>query len=70
MTEAIEVGREGVAVTPGGRPDRAGFLANLGHVFLARFERTGDMEALSEAIQVGRDAVAAAGGGHPDAPRA
>ena len=66
LAEAIQVLREGVAVTPDGHPDRAIYLNSFWSALRVLFERTGDMQALAEAIQVGRDAVAAAPDGYPD----
>src|SRR6266487_47939 len=59
LREAVDLERRAVALTPGGSPDLAGLLSNLGNFCLVLFGRTGDQALLEEAVAVGRKALAA-----------
>jgi tetratricopeptide (TPR) repeat protein len=57
LEEAVRVGRDAVAATPDGDPQRAGRRSNLAVALLARFARAGSEKDLNEAIGTLRDAV-------------
>ncbi len=59
--EAIDVGRQGMALTPDEHPSRGGFLSNLAVAFLSRYESGGDDSDadLREALSLLRQALPA-----------
>ncbi|KAK8031899.1 hypothetical protein PG990_001633 [Apiospora arundinis] len=66
LEEELSITRSTVPTTPGGHPDRAGRLNNLGVQLGNRYSRTGAMADLEEAIYTTRQAVEATPENHPD----
>ena len=66
LSQAIDLLRQAVALTPADHPELGGYLSNLGNALLARFERTGAQADLDEAITVGRQAVTLTPTDHPN----
>ena len=59
LDEAVDAGRQAVAATPAGHPNRPEYLSNLGVALSARFPHSRNKADLDEAVDAGREAVAA-----------
>ncbi|KAF8555187.1 hypothetical protein OG21DRAFT_1508009 [Imleria badia] len=67
-SDAISRQREAVDLTPQGHREKPPRLNNLGHFFLARFQRLGEPSDLEDAISMLRDVVDLTPHGHPSKP--
>ncbi len=58
LDEAIETGRQALAVLPAGQPDRPAVLSHLAATLRTRFEYSGNRDDLDEAVATAREALA------------
>jgi hypothetical protein len=64
LNEAIELGREALALQPSGHPNRAHSCADLAALLHSRYKQSGDLGLLDEAIELEHEALALHPPGH------